>query len=51
MAGLILTRLIVQLIGSLSVQASYLAQYESMPATALLHRYNSTARTTLVYSF
>lgn len=39
------------LIGSLSVQASYLAQYESTPATALLRRYNSTARTTLVYSF
>jgi putative salt-induced outer membrane protein len=39
------------LIGSLSVQASYLAQYESTPVTALLHRYNSTARTTLVYSF
>jgi len=45
------TALTVGLIGSLSVQASYLAQYESMPATALLHRYNSTARTTLVYSF
>jgi putative salt-induced outer membrane protein len=39
------------LIGSLSVQASYLAQYENEPATVLLHRYNSTARTTLVYSF
>jgi len=45
------TALTVGLIGSLSVQASYLAQYESTPATALLHRYNSTARTTLVYSF
>ena len=46
-----LSEMTVGLIGSLSVQASYLAQYESMPATALLHRYNSTARTTLVYSF
>lgn len=45
------TALTMGLAGSLSVQASYLAQYENSPATALLHRYNSTARTTLVYSF
>jgi putative salt-induced outer membrane protein len=45
------TALTVGLIGSLSVQASYLAQYENTPVTVLLHRYNSTARTTLVYSF
>jgi len=45
------TALTMGLVGSLSVQASYLAQYENTPATALLHRYNSTARTTLVYSF
>jgi len=44
------TAFTVGLIGSLSMQASYLAQYESAPPT-LLHRYNSTARTTLVYSF
>lgn len=44
------TAVTVGLIGSLSMQASYLAQYESAPPT-LLHRYNSTARTTLVYSF
>ncbi len=45
------TAVTMGLIGSLSVQASYLAQYENTPATAALHRYNSTARTTLVYSF
>ncbi len=45
------TALTMGLIGSLSVQASYLAQYESTPVNAAPHRYNSTARTTLVYSF
>lgn len=45
------TALTLGLIGALSVQASYLAQYENTPQTASLHRYNSTARTTLVYSF
>jgi len=45
------TALTMGLIGSLSVQASYLAQYENTPTTTALHHYNSTARTTLVYSF
>jgi len=44
------TALTVGLIGSLSLQASYLARYESDPPTGL-KRYDATARTSLVYSF
>lgn len=44
------TALSVGLIGSLSVQASYNARYESDPPTGL-KRYDATARTSLVYSF
>jgi putative salt-induced outer membrane protein len=44
------TALTMGLIGSLSLQASYLARYESDPPTAA-HRYDGTTRTSLVYSF
>lgn len=44
------TALTVGLIGALSLQASYLARFESDPPTAL-KRYDATARTSLVYAF
>ena len=45
-----ITALTVGLLGSLSLQASYNARFESDPPTAL-KRYDATARTSLVYSF
>ncbi len=44
------TALTVGLIGSLSLQASYQARFESDPPTAL-KRYDATTRTSLIYSF
>jgi putative salt-induced outer membrane protein len=44
------TALTVGLIGSLSLQASYQARFESEPPTAL-KRYDGTTRTSLIYSF
>ena len=45
------TAVTVGLIGSLALQASYLARYESDPPTATAKRYDGTTRTSLVYSF
>jgi putative salt-induced outer membrane protein len=45
------TAVTMGLIGSLSLQASYLARYESDPASATARRYDGTTRTSLVYSF
>jgi putative salt-induced outer membrane protein len=45
------TALTMGLIGSLSLQASYLARYESEPPTTGANRYDGTTRTSLVYSF
>jgi putative salt-induced outer membrane protein len=44
------TALTANLIGSLSAQLSYLAQFESSPPQGL-ERFNTTSRLTLVYSF
>ena len=44
------TALTANLIGSLSAQLSYLAQFESDPPAGL-ERFNTTSRLTLVYSF
>ena len=45
------TALTMGLIGSLSLQASYLARYASDPPTTGAKRYDGTTRTSLVYSF